>query len=530
MEAVHKNSINSTIDSQVSNLSTARLLIDYIKSLVEDDMKSTLEAFKLIESEIDVELKSTVSTIPKKTFVGNRISRTRSCTSSPQPKKTDKRNSLQPNFRVPSAASSKRSVRKSLLAKPVLDSHFESDNTIDANSNYDSYDSPHSPQAKLRPDDEEFEYFPEATSTPVKRPFSSPSIDENRSVPSCEQSESTITNPYSYQNDGQPYSDNSKLLTVEAMYQDLKADLNRIFQRFAQESSESNSQIKTTNSNKYNDASGSLFCDQTSQTSLDTSRRSTAANNRYVRGIVLPQLLAFGDNWNNNLGKGNGKGLTIISEPFSQPDRDIVDEVNKKMNERSNRHNLWSNGFENGAEEKGKMNHSDDGNKITEAGKPLHENSNGTRNSITTNQKPTDSEGEYVKSVDLKVLPESGGNNTNNYVTLTDIEESIPETMRDEGLTSICSESSATNNISSSLIATPKTMNDSPNDCTDLDEIALLISLASPSKRVVIKKVMPGVAVKGYNRNCDEKLIFSGDKVTHVKTDRKVICRKYDPK
>lgn len=232
-------------------------MIDYIKSLVEDDIKSTLEAFKLIESEIDVELKSTVSTIPKKTFVGNRISRSRSSTSSPQPKKTDKRNSLEPNFRVPSAASSKRSMRKSLIAKPLLDSHFESD----ANSNYDSYDSPHSPQGKLHPDDyEEFESLPEAASTPVKGPFSSPSIDENRSVPSYEQSESTITNPYSYRNDYQPYSDNSKLLTVEAMYQDLKADLNRIFQRFAQESNEAHSPIKTANSNKFNDASGSLFC------------------------------------------------------------------------------------------------------------------------------------------------------------------------------------------------------------------------------------------------------------------------------
>lgn len=219
-------------------------------------MKSTVEAFRSIESEIDVELKSTT---PEKNFFENkRISHTRSCTSSPQFKKTDKRSSLQPNYRVPSAASSKRNFSTSVIGKPVLDSYLESDNTMEDHTNSDTYDFPHSQQAKLPPEDfQRFESMPEATSTPIKDQFSSPSIVGNRSMPS--QSESTITNPYNNQNEYRSYSDHSKLLTVEAMYHDLKADLNRIFQRFAQESNETDSPVTTTNENNYHDTSASLL-------------------------------------------------------------------------------------------------------------------------------------------------------------------------------------------------------------------------------------------------------------------------------
>lgn len=224
-------------------------------------MMSTVEAFRSIESEIDNELKSTVSTIPKKTFAGNRISRSRSYTSNPQPQRADKRISLQPNYRVPSAAGSKRNMRKSLIGKPVqLDTQFESDNTIEEISNCDIYNSPHLQQTILHPEDyQEFQSMPEAASTPVKNPYSFPSIGETQSVPSREQSASTITNPNSYQNDNQSYSDNSKLLTVEAMYHDLKADLNRIFKRFVQESNETNSPIRAASVNNNPDPPRSLF-------------------------------------------------------------------------------------------------------------------------------------------------------------------------------------------------------------------------------------------------------------------------------
>lgn len=83
--------------------------------------------------------------------------------------------------------------------------------------------------------------------------------------------------------------------------------------------------------------------------------------------------------------------------------------------------------------------------------------------------------------------------------------------------------------ISSSLIDTPKTLKASSDNFTDLDEIALLISQASPHRRVVIKKKAPVVAAKGYKKNCNEKLIFAGEKITHVKEDRKVICRNLKP-
>lgn len=220
--------------------------------------------------------------------------------------------------------------------------------------------------------------------------------------------------------------------------------------------------------------------------------------------------------------------MTIISEPFSQPGRDVVIERTMKMNETASSNSLWSNGFKNGS---GKIEMVNASNVGTERENTAQEKSKGTRNSVIPSQKPTDSEGEYMNTVDLDVAPENSLNNTNNYATLTDIEESIPETIYDDGVTSIYSQSKTTNNISSTLMATPKTMKESSNDCTDLDEITFLISQASPSRRVVIRKRAPDVTkVKGYSKNCDEKLIFSGDKVTHVKTDRKVICRPYDPK
>lgn len=88
-----------------------------------------------------------------------------------------------------------------------------------------------------------------------------------------------------------------------------------------------------------------------------------------------------------------------------------------------------------------------------------------------------------------------------------------------------------TDTISSSLLTTPKTtVRDTPHEWTDLDAIASLINQASPNRRIVIKKKLPEVAVKGYNKHCNEKLIFSGNKITHVKTDRKTVCRNLNPK
>ncbi len=252
------------------------------------------------------------------------------------------------------------------------------------------------------------------------------------------------------------------------------------------------------------------------------------------RRFVLPQLLAFGDNCiNNNLKNATGKNLTIISEHF--PRHDQKEKIEKRT---PIPNNLWSERIEN---EKfnmlDKCNSTDEFIEITEIknGPTDHLNMTAERsfpkddrklertqhNSVTNT--PPD---QVINTVDLTNVPDD---ELRNYVTLTDAEESVVS--KSTARTTHSNDQGLTDTISSSLIRTPKTVKESSCiEFTDLDEIALLISQASPNRRVIIKKKVPEMAVKGYNKNCDEKLIFSGDKITHVKTDRKTICRNYEPK
>lgn len=119
--------------------------------------------------------------------------------------------------------------------------------------------------------------------------------------------------------------------------------------------------------------------------------------------------------------------------------------------------------------------------------------------------------------------------NDKNEVTVIDVEEEISKSsaVTTEKASTFDDELTVASKISSSLLNTPKTAVDSTREWTNLDEVNKLISQATPSRRVIIKKKVPEVNIRGYNKNCNEKLIFSGNKITHVKTDRKTICREY---
>ncbi len=216
--------------------STARLLIDHIKRLVEDDMKLTVEAFQSIESEIDKDW----STIPKKRGRNNqKFSRIRSN------KQTNKRDLVQGNTYLPATASE---------PKNPLGIHFENDVKIIQNKNYvdddASYDSPHTDDLtkwNLKDFQNTFTSTPSAAGATLHGQFSFSSMDDDGKIPSFDRTESTLTNPYNcngFNNNDfhQSFNDvnSSKLPTVEAMYQDLKADLNRILQRFVQDSNKRN--------------------------------------------------------------------------------------------------------------------------------------------------------------------------------------------------------------------------------------------------------------------------------------------------
>lgn len=139
-----------------------------------------------------------------------------------------------------------------------------------------------------------------------------------------------------------------------------------------------------------------------------------------------------------------------------------------------------------------------------------------------TSEKSYDSPDRLITTVDLHDFPERVMNNENSDIEQAYSKYSVRTTDK-----TYSDEEEFTEAISSSLLNTPKTVRASSQEYTgsDLDEIALLISQATPTRRVIIKKKDPEVSIKGYNKTCNEKLIFSGNKITHVKTDRKTMCR-----
>lgn len=139
-------------------------------------------------------------------------------------------------------------------------------------------------------------------------------------------------------------------------------------------------------------------------------------------------------------------------------------------------------------------------------------------------------------TADVHKVPEPTANSPDNIVTITDIgsENTFTKSPLATPMTTdneLARDEELTDTFSSSLVATPKTTDiETSREWSDLDEIASLINQASPSRRIVIKKKLPDVDVKGYNKVCNEKLIFSGNKITHVKIDRKTMCRDFNPK
>lgn len=254
---------------------------------------------------------------------------------------------------------------------------------------------------------------------------------------------------------------------------------------------------------------------------------------------MLPQLLPFGDNPINNLENSSGKSCTIIGDRYAQRDRNYTtDELTEKNYRAPITNGLSNKRTSNVPEEntefqpgnqydfrtqmfEGKLAEERDLNQ-----RLLLENNTDTAFNNTSNLTSEWSD-QLITTVDFNNLPRNETNYSNNEVTLTDETVSkYSQRTREDTFT----HDEFTDAISSSLLATPKTVEESSREYTDLDEIAMLISRASPDRRVIIKKKVPEVSTKGYNKNCNEKLIFSGNKITHVKTDRKTMCRDYYPK
>lgn len=250
---------------------------------------------------------------------------------------------------------------------------------------------------------------------------------------------------------------------------------------------------------------------ESSQYTFGTSRRSSISNTKKIR---LPQLLAFGDNRLNN-----------IRDNASEQDRkeDVVEQTEKKVHTPSAA-DLMIKIVDNVPEENKEF---DPNLKSDVPDVPDDRVETIIEETFDIMRTPPNETAELLlPDINLdteKSLPEMNTsqksikvNSPVNQVTIADCPSNFSAPHDDE----------LTDAISSSLLATPKTVKESSYD---LDEIAFLISKASPNRRVIIKKKVPDERIKGYNKNCNEKLIFSGEKITHIKTDRKTICRKYCP-
>lgn len=205
-------------------------------------MKFTVDAFKLIESEIDTELKTSFQ---KTNFSDSKTIRYSSRTSS-QRRQGDGYSSSSKGY----------SSRKSLLNNTFPDSHFKSDNKIPQVQNRDVTFSSY---LKEFNNDENF-FSPGANSTLLQAQYSLPSMNEEEAA-IFERSEATITSPYRYnsqQSDYEPYSDDtsSKLHTVLDLHPDFKEEwketMRRILQRFTQDSNQSNKAARQRMANKSN--------------------------------------------------------------------------------------------------------------------------------------------------------------------------------------------------------------------------------------------------------------------------------------
>lgn len=285
---------------------------------------------------------------------------------------------------------------------------------------------------------------------------------------------------------------------------------------------------------------------ESSQYTFGTSRQSSVNRGK----TILPQLLAFGDNCMNNRRNASvhhdryeiadertekDSHITSLSSNSKSKGIDKVLEGNKRFDNMPEIRNyseqkiqdpeLKVDNVPEDKKESEQKNHSE---------KNHSQNSNMSRKSAMS-QKSVEPTDQLIITIDVKSLP---GDTLNNDVTIVDIEET--DTVSKSSARATVSKSSAiatdntyshdnelTDAISSSLLLTPKTVRKS---WSNFEDIASLIRQATPNRRVIVKKIVPEERIKGYNKNCNEKLIFSGNKITHVKTDRKTVCRKYYPK
>lgn len=277
-----------------------------------------------------------------------------------------------------------------------------------------------------------------------------------------------------------------------------------------------------------------------SQSSFATSGQPSNSNNKN-RKTILPQLLAFGDNRLS----ATGNSITIIGDRYAHHDKNYTGELTETnyhdsaSNRTSNvpeeikefeptKHYVYRTGIieekTGGTEDKHELNERF----LPESNSDAAQNQTGLNN---TSHFTSDSADQLISTVDYNNLPRNETTYSNNEVTITDIDDETLSKFSERTVENTFShDDELTDAISSSLLATPKTVGESSREYTDFEEIAMLISRASPDRRVIIKKKVPEVSTRGYNKNCNEKLIFSGNKITHVKTDRKTMCRDYYPK
>lgn len=218
-------------------------------------MKSTVEAFKFIESEIDVELKTTFS---NKKITDNKIKQNESSSVQPsnfsshpnQPEyNIDERFSFPSNaYAHPATTLSSKVLnsRHSLPNNIHLDSTFENYSEISQINNYMDKcgsnilldDTKLDSQEDLQDYQEKFSK-PEASSTLQQNEFSFSSTDNEIRNPCSGPSETTN----GLNNEDRLYSDDnsSRFQAVEAIYlefkEEFKSIVNKILERYAQDSS-----------------------------------------------------------------------------------------------------------------------------------------------------------------------------------------------------------------------------------------------------------------------------------------------------
>lgn len=262
-----------------------------------------------------------------------------------------------------------------------------------------------------------------------------------------------------------------------------------------------------------------------SLSSIGITHRNKTANRKNWKKVKLPLLLPFDSNASEDAGR---KGLTVVSGRNS---------TTNKQTETVCHTPLTSDFATRGSDDEEKKTIEivkDITNNLVEKASEQGTAVDRDRTEFgNISQKSFDSSDRLIATVDLKDLPTRPADSETSNLTI--IDEECDTTFKYSERTTeptFSGEDELTDAISSSLLNTPKTVIASSNDFTgsDLDEIALLISQATPNRRVIVKKKAPEISIKGFNKNCSEKLIFSGNKITHVKTDRKTMCRNYYPK